>query len=176
MEVVEMLETIKNILSGYIRSSDNIFIWLYRLIKKRAFIKKYINRLLVDIEYNYDGIHYACEVYHHLKNKVTLDSIYESSDGDKYEFTRIFIGINSISISAAVSLNGYNEAVYMRTFFNDTDKVRVIKTNKTELGHESRSYDIIAPIVKEDNNDIEYIIISAFVIVIQRFIIEYLKV
>lgn len=170
-----MLETIKNILSGYIRSSDNIFIWLYRLIKKRAFIKKYINRLLVDIEYNYDGIHYACEIYHYLKNKVSLDSTYENGD-DKYEFTRIFIGINSISISVAVSLDGYNEAVYMITFFNDTDKARVMKTNKTELGHESRSYNIIAPIVKEDDNDIEYLIITAFVIVVQRFIIEYLKV
>ena len=171
-----MLETIKNILSGYIRSSDNIFIWQYRLIKKRAFIKKYINRCISDVKYDYDGVHYLCEIYHHLKNKVNLDSIYENDDDDKYELTRIFIGINSISISAAVSLDGYNEAVYMITFFNDTDKVRVMKTNKTELGHESRSYDIIAPIVKEDDNDIEYLIITAFVIVVQRFIIEYLKV
>ena len=169
-----MLETIKNILSGYIRSSDNIFIWLYRLRKKRAFIKKYV-RYIYDVKYDYDGVHYLCEIYHYLKNKVNLDSIYENDD-DKYEFTRIFIGINSISISVAVSLDGYNEAVYMITFFNDTDKVRVIKTNKTELGHESRSYDIIAPIVKEDDNDIEYLIISAFVIVVQRFILEYLKV
>lgn len=170
-----MLETIKHILSGYIRSSNNSFILLYRLIKKGTFIKKYINRCISDVKYDYDGVHYLCEIYHYLKNKVNLDSIYEDDD-DKYEFTRIFIGISSISISASVSLNGYNEAVYMITFFNDTDKVRVMKTNKTELGHESRSYDIIAPIVKEDDNNIEFIIISAFVIVVQKFIIEYLKV
>lgn len=169
-----MLEKIKNTLNGYIKSSNNGFIRIYRILKKVSFTKKYINRFLSDIKYDYDGIHYACGMYQYLKNKVNLDSVYEN-DTDKFIFTRIFMGINSVSVSASTIIDGV-EAEYMISFFNDTDRVRVITTNKTELGTNSRSYEITAPIVKEDSNDNEYLILSAFVIMVQKFIIEYLKV